>query len=274
MNEQDIIKYALEEDIGKGDVTSDSTIPEDKLASAVIISKDDGILCGVELAAKIFIEFDKEVEFNKLFKDGDKIKKEDVIARIKGKARSILSCERTALNFLQRLSGLATRASKYTEIVRPYNVKILDTRKTTPLLRNLEKYAVRVGGGNNHRFGLYDMVLIKDNHIAVSGSIKSSVNSARKAHPDLKIEVETENISMVKEALEAGADWIMLDNMGLEEMKKAVKLIDGKAKVEASGNINLNNIEEKAKTGVDFISIGSGLTNGSKSLDISIDIEL
>ncbi|MFC1800953.1 carboxylating nicotinate-nucleotide diphosphorylase [Nanoarchaeota archaeon] len=273
MNTKELIKASLEEDIGSGDVTSNSIIPEDKTATATILSKDNGVLCGIDLAKDIFLELDPEIKFEKFFEDGQKINQGDILAKAVGNAKALLSAERTVLNFLQRLSGIATTASKYAEIVRPYGVQILDTRKTSPMLRELEKYAVKVGGGTNHRMGLYDMVLIKDNHIKVNGGIKSAVAKAREKHPDLKIEVETENLEMVKEALEAGADWIMLDNMSLEEMKKAVELIDKKTKVEASGGINPENIEAVAQTGVDFISIGSALTNASKSLDISINIE-
>ncbi len=273
MKTKELIKAALEEDIGSGDVTSISVIPEDKTATAKIICKDNGVLCGIDLAQEIFLELDGEVKFEKFFSDGQSVKKGDVLAEVSGKGRAILSAERTVLNFIQRLSGIATTAKKYSELVEPYGVKILDTRKTSPLLRELEKYAVKVGGGSNHRFGLYDMVLIKDNHIKVNGGIKSAVLKAREKYPDLKIEVETENLEMVKEALDAGADWIMLDNMPVNEMKKAVELIDKKTKVEASGGINFENIEDTAKTGVDFISIGSALTNASRSLDISIDVE-
>ena len=273
METKELIKAALKEDIGSGDVTSNSVVPEDKTATAKIICKDSGVLCGIDLAKEIFLEADEGIKFEKFFSDGQKIKKGDILAKVTGKARAILSAERTVLNFIQRLSGIATTASKYVKLVEPYGVKILDTRKTSPLLRELEKYAVKTGGGMNHRMGLYDLVLIKDNHIKINGGIKSAVAKAREKYPDLKIEVETENLDMVKEALEADADWIMLDNMPLEEMKKAVALINKKAKVEASGGINFKNIEETARTGVDFISIGSALTNASRSLDISIDVE-
>jgi len=273
MQTKDLIKAALKEDIGSGDVTSISVIPEDKMASAKIICKDSGVLCGIDLAREIFLEVDSSLKFEKFFSDGDCIEKGDVLAKVSGKGRGILSAERTVLNFVQRLSGIATTAFQYSELVEPYGVKILDTRKTSPLLRELEKYAVKVGGGQNHRMGLYDMVLIKDNHIKVNGRIAGAVAKAREKYPELKIEVETENLSMVREALDAGADWIMLDNMDIDEMKKAVDLISKRAKVEASGGIGFENVEEVARTGVDFISIGAALTNNSKGLDISIDVE-
>jgi nicotinate-nucleotide pyrophosphorylase (carboxylating) len=273
MEVDEIIRKALEEDIGSGDVTTDPIVPEDLVSIAKIKSKDDGILCGLMIAKKIFQMHDKDIEFQARFKDGDQIKKGDIIATIRGKARTLLTCERTVLNFIQRLSGIATTAHKYQHIVEPYGVKILDTRKTSPLLRPLEKYAVKVGGGHNHRIGLYDMVLIKDNHIKIAGSIKKAVFLAKQKHPELDIEVECENLDMVKEAIDSDADRIMLDNMDISTMKKAVELIGDSAEIEASGGINMKTVEEVAKTGINFISIGSALTNASKSLDISMDIE-
>jgi nicotinate-nucleotide pyrophosphorylase (carboxylating) len=270
-----IIKYALEEDIGSGDITSNSIIPKDKKAKAILKSKDVGILCGIDLAKKIFHYYDNSLIFKSYFNDGDIIKNGDIIAEISGSAISILTCERTVLNFIQRLSGVATTANKYQKLIEAYGVKILDTRKTSPLIRPLEKYAVKIGGGQNHRFGLFDMVLIKDNHIEVAGSIVNAVLAARKKNPGVKIEVETETIEMVKDAIESKADRIMLDNMDNVTMKKAVSLIKKSSpniEIEASGGINFENIIEKAKTGVNFISIGSALTNASKSLDISLDV--
>lgn len=272
MNTKELIREALKEDIGSGDVTSIAVIPEDKTATATILCKDSGIMCGVDLAKEIFLELDPLIKFEKFFEDGQKIKYGDILAKVTGKARAILAAERIVLNLMQHLSGVATTAAKYVELVKPYGVRILDTRKNLPLMRAWEKYAVKVGGGTNHRMGLYDMVMIKDNHIEIS-NIKDSVEKARQQFPELKIEVEVENMEMVKEALEAGVDRIMLDNMSIEDMKKAVELIDRKAEVEASGMVNFENIKEIAQTGVDFISIGSALTLSSKCLDLSLNIE-
>lgn len=268
----DLIDMALREDIGTGDITSESTIPEDIMAKAVILSKDEGILAGIDIADEVFHKIDPDINFNKLVSDGGAITKFQEIAIINGKARSLLTAERTVLNFLQRLSGVATTTSKYVKAVSAYKAKVVDTRKTTPGWRALEKYAVRVGGASNHRFGLYDAVLIKNNHIAVTGSISDAIEKARKHIPHtMKIEVETENLDQVQEAIKAKADIIMLDNMSLDMMSDAVKLVDGKALVEASGGIRLENIASVAETGVDLISIGA-LTHSAMSLDISMGI--
>lgn len=268
----DLIDMALREDIGTGDITSESTIPEDTMAKAVILSKDEGILAGIDIACEVFHKIDPDINFQKLLSDGDAITKFQEIAIVNGKARSLLTAERTVLNFLQRLSGVATTTSKYVKAVSAYKARIVDTRKTTPGWRALEKYAVRVGGGSNHRFGLYDAVLIKNNHIAVADSISDAIEKARKHIPHtMKIEVETENLDQVQEAIKAKADIIMLDNMSLDMMSDAVKLIDGKALVEASGGIRLENIASVAETGVDLISVGA-LTHSAMSLDISMGI--
>jgi nicotinate-nucleotide pyrophosphorylase (carboxylating) len=268
----DLIEMALREDIVTGDITSESTIPDDALARAVIKSKDVGIIAGLDVAGEVFRAVDPSVDFNKLISDGSEITKGQEIAIAKGKARSLLTAERTVLNFLQRLSGVATTTSKYVKAVSDYNAKIIDTRKTTPGWRALEKYAVRVGGGHNHRFGLYDAVLIKDNHISVAGSITKAVTKARERIPHtMKIEVETENLDQVLEAIAVKADIIMLDNMSLEMMSEAVKLIAGKALVEASGGIRLDSIAAVAATGVDLISVGA-ITNAAMPLDINMDI--
>lgn len=274
MEIKDIIKESLEEDIKSGDVTTNSIVPEKKLAKANILSKEKGILCGINVAEMVFKTFDQKIQFKTFKKDGDMINPGDIITIVEGKARTILTCERTALNFIQRLSGIATIANKYQNLVKDYGVKILDTRKTSPILRDLEKYAVRTGGAYNHRAGLYDMVMIKDNHIRVAGSIKKAIELAKNLYPNLKIEVEAENLDMVNESLTSGADRIMLDNMSLTEIKKAIKLINKKVETEISGGVNFNNIVELAKTGVDYISIGAALTNSSKSLDISMDINI
>jgi len=269
-----LIKLAIEEDIKTGDITSNNIIPKDKQATAVITSKEQGIISGLEIAELTYKEIDKDLSFEKKVEDGNKVDNKEVIAIIKGNARSILSGERIVLNFLSHLSGVSTTTRKYVDKIRNYKTKILDTRKTTPGFRALQKYAVKIGGAENHRQGLYDMVLIKDNHIKVNGSIKQAVqNIKEKIDPKIKIEVETENLQQVKEALETDINMIMLDNMSLEDMKKAVELINNKFKIEASGGITLNNIEEIAKIGVDYISVGS-LTHSFKRLDLSMNIGL
>ncbi len=269
---QNLIQLALTEDIGSGDITSNSVIPESAKAEALIISKSDGIIAGVDIACQVFHAVDKTIYPEFFVSDGDEIKRGQKLAIVFGSARSLLSAERTVLNFLQRLSGIATNTSKYVSAVSGYKAKIVDTRKTTPGWRVLEKYAVRVGGGNNHRFGLYDTVLIKDNHIAVCGSISKAVQMARKQIPfTMKIEVEVEDLDQVQSAIDSGADIIMLDNMSIEMMRQAVNLINGRAIVEASGGIRLDNVSAVAETGVDFISIGA-LTNSAMPLDISMDI--
>jgi len=270
----EIIRLALDEDIFTGDITSESMIPDDVMAKASFLSKDNGIIAGLDVVKAVFHKVDQEIVFNKLVTDGTEIYKGQIIAIAEGRAKSLLSAERTALNFLQRLSGIATNTSRYVKAVSGYKAVIVDTRKTTPGWRVLEKYAVRVGGGHNHRFGLYDAVLIKDNHIAVVGSIAKAVAMAREKIPHtMKIEVETENLDQVAEAIESGVDIIMLDNMSLDMMSEAVKLIDGRALVEASGGVKLENVTDIAKTGVDLISIGA-LTHSAMPLDISMEMEL
>jgi len=267
-----IITRALEEDIGPRDITTSSIIPEGLKAKAAILAKEDFVLAGINVCSECFRTLDTEIKFKGKFKDGDSVKKGKVIAEIKGNAMSILMSERVALNFLQRLSGIATLTSTFVKEVKSLKVKIVDTRKTAPGLRSLEKYAVRVGGGFNHRFGLYDAVLIKDNHIALSGDIKKAVTKVKNGiSHTAKIEVETKTLREVKEALQSGVDIIMLDNMSLETMTKAIKIIDGRALIEASGNINIRNGREVAKTGVDLISIGS-LTHSAPAIDISLEI--
>jgi nicotinate-nucleotide pyrophosphorylase (carboxylating) len=270
----DLIDLALREDIGTGDITSESTIPENVMAKAIILSKDEGIIAGLDIAGEVFYRIDPDTVYKKLVSDGDTITQKQEIAIVEGKACSLLTAERTVLNFLQRLSGVATITSRYVKAISGYKAKIVDTRKTTPGWRVLEKYAVRIGGGGNHRFGLYDAVLIKDNHIAVAGSITEAIARAKKQVPHtIKIEVETENLDQVQESIQAKADIIMLDNMTIDMMSKAVKLIDGKAIVEASGGIKLENVASVAETGVDLISIGA-ITHSAISLDISMDIIL
>ncbi len=261
-------KFYLE-DVGYKDITTDN-LQIDKNVEAVILAKEKGIVAGTEFAEYVFKLIDSDIKVNILKKDGQSIKQGDEIIQIKGSGKSILKGERLALNIIQRLSGIATTTHKFVEKLRGTNVKLLDTRKTTPGFRAFEKYAVKVGGGYNHRYALYDMVMIKDNHIKLVGSIKEAVKQIRKnVSPMVKIEVEASSLSQVKEALEAQVDVIMLDNMSLEEMEKAVKLINKRTKIEASGNITLDNIQQVAKTGVDFISTGAPI-HSSKWLDISL----
>lgn len=267
-----IIEQALLEDIGTGDITTEFIIHPNVKAKGIIKTSEEGVVAGLDIACLLFKKLDSEIIFQEKIKDGTKVTRGKVLAKISGSARTIFKGERVALNFLQRMSGIATITSKFCQQVKDFPVRIFDTRKTTPGLRILEKYAVRMGGGHNHRFGLYDAVLIKDNHIAVAGGIKSAVNSVRKqiSHT-AKIEVEVENLSQLQEALKVQVDTIMLDNMDLETMKEAVKMVKGEALIEASGGITLEKVREIAQTGVDLISVGA-LTHSVKSLDISMEI--
>lgn len=265
-----IIRKALEEDLGWGDITTDSTVSDNVQIEGNFIAKEDGIICGIEVCKRTFMLLDASIEFIEYKKDGDRVKKGDLIAFIKGSALSILKGERVCLNFFQRMSGIATFTDDFVKKVEGLPVKIVDTRKTVPGLRILDKYAVRIGGGFNHRYNLSDMVLIKDNHIKASGGIGVAISKAREAVTHtVKIEVEVESLSQLQEALDAGADIIMLDNMSPETMKEAVSIAKCKVLLEASGNVTLNNVREIAETGVDFISIGA-LTHSVKALDISL----
>jgi nicotinate-nucleotide pyrophosphorylase (carboxylating) len=267
---RDIIIRALNEDIGNGDLTTNICIADDSESEGLLIAKESGVLCGIGLVEEVYNILDDEVNIEFNYQDGDYLNKGDVIGMIWGKTKSILSGERVALNFLQHLSGIATITRKFVDVVGEYNTKIVDTRKTTPGLRVLEKYAVTIGGGYNHRFGLYDGVMIKDNHIVGAGGIKAACELARKSIPHtLKIEVETSNIEEVREALSCGADIIMLDNMSLEEMSQAIEVIDGRAIIEASGNMGDKDLKEIASIGIDIISIGA-ITNSVRNLDISL----
>jgi nicotinate-nucleotide pyrophosphorylase (carboxylating) len=267
---EDILKNALLEDLGRGDVTTDSIITKGTLNDGRMIAKQDGVIAGIEVAREIFRMVDSSVIFKPLVKDGDTVSKGDVIVRISGEASSILKAERTALNFLQRMSGIATKTANCVKLVQNTGARVTDTRKTAPGLRIFDKIAVLAGGGANHRFNLADGILIKDNHIAASGGIKKAVEFARKNAPHmLRIEVEVENETQLREALDAGADVIMLDNMTPEMMKKCVEITAGRALLEASGNIDESNITEKAMTGIDLISMGS-LTHSVKAFDISL----
>ncbi len=268
---KETIRLAILEDIGLGDITSLLTIPDSKKAKANIIGKEDFILAGIPLVKEVFAAIDPDIKIKIFFKEGSYIRKGDIIAEIKGTAKGILAGERIALNILQHISGITTITRSYAEKVKGLPVKIADTRKTTPGLRFMEKYGVRIGGGANHRFGLYDGILIKDNHIKIAGGVKKAVMLAKKAHHLLKIEVEVKNLDEFKEALDAGADVIMLDNMSVADMKRAVKIAKGRVLLEASGNVNLDNIRSIAETGVDIISIGA-ITHSARAVDISMKI--
>lgn len=265
-----IIEKALVEDIGHGDITTQATVDPDRDGTAVIVAKEDFVLAGIEVFLEVFLYLEPAIDFSVNFADGDRIKKGEMIAEISGPLATLLTGERVALNLLQRMSGIATLTAKYAEAVSGTKAKVLDTRKTTPGLRVLEKYAVTVGGGRNHRFGLFEGVLIKDNHIVAAGGIKKAIASARKSIPHtLKIEVECATLAQVKEALSAKADIIMLDNMTEKQMKEAVGVIGRKALIEASGNMTLERVKAVAQTGVDFISVGA-LTHSAKASDISM----
>jgi len=272
-----IVRLALREDIGIGDITTDSLIPEELEATAEIIVEEECVVAGLPVAKVVFEEIDNQIEFAPEVSDGDRVPAAKVIARVKGLVRGILTGERLALNFLQRLSGIATLTAEFVEAVREHSAKILDTRKTTPGLRYLEKYAVRIGGGANHRMGLYDRFLIKDNHIFICSrsdgyrTIRQLVETTRKYNPNISVEVEAETLDQARMAIEAGADIIMLDNMSPHEMKKAVDIIAGRAVTEASGGITLDNIAEIAATGVDCISVGS-LTSAARNINIKMEL--
>lgn len=267
----ELISFALNEDLGNGDITSDLLFDGSEYTHAEFVVKEPGIIAGLNIIKYIFDYIDPDLEFETYYNDGDRIDSGDVVASLSGSVKNILMCERTALNILQRLSGIATKTALFSNLVKEFNVKITDTRKTTPGLRIFEKYAVRIGGGYNHRFGLYDGILIKDNHKIASGGIKKTIERIRKKAPHtLKIEVETTNINEVQEAIESNADIILLDNMSYEDMRRSVSLINGRAITEASGGIKEDDLIEVAKTGVDIISIGE-LTHSIRSLDISLD---
>jgi len=267
-----IVKQALIEDIGHRDITTENLIPPDHRSQGVFYVKQEGVVAGIHVAERVFSLLDPDAEFTVLKDDGELVVEGEEIARVSGKTRALLTGERVALNFLQHMSGIATKTYDVVDRVRHFPVKVVDTRKTLPGLRILEKYAVRVGGGHNHRFGLYDGVLIKDNHIRAAGGITEAIQTIRRnTHHLIKIEVEVEDLEQLREALAAGADVILLDNMDPEMMKEAVRINGGQAILEASGGITKENLVEVAKTGVDLISMGS-LTHSAAALDISFDI--
>lgn len=267
-----IVKAALKEDLGTGDITSNLTIPQDQKGAGIIIAKQKGVIAGLDVARIVFKQYDPNLTFKSLVSDGAEVRANQKVASIRGRIKSILATERTALNFLQRLSGIATLTKEYLKKIKGTKAKVLDTRKTTPGMRFLEKYAVRKGGGENHRQGLYDMILIKDNHIKSAGSISSALKKAKKGKRGFQIEVETKNLKEVKEVLNFKPDRIMLDNFKLKDLKKALKLIrskDKKVKIEASGQVNLKNVRKIALSGVNYISVGA-LTHSAKALDLSL----
>lgn len=277
MEIDDIIKSALREDIGAGDHTSLATVPAEAVKSARMIAKESGIVCGVEVAKEVFLTVDPTLKVDILTADGAAVVPGKELMRVAGSARAILTAERTALNFIQRLSGIATKTRRLTEKVAGSGTRLLDTRKTTPLMRALEKYAVRCGGGDNHRTGLYDMILIKDNHIDFAGGVEAALRATERymkaTGKKLPVEIEVRNFEELQQVLETGAaDRVMLDNFTPDGIRQALKMIDGKLETEASGGITEENIADYAATGVDFISAGA-LTHHIKSLDISLVAE-
>ncbi len=259
----------LAEDVGDGDLTSEHALPADATCEAAISIKEDGVVCGIEVVEMLFRELDDQIEFEPLASDGDRVAARARVARLSGAARSILTGERTALNILGRLSGIATLTRRFVDAIDGTRAEILDTRKTAPGLRALEKYAVRCGGGRNHRFGLYDGILIKDNHIAIVGSLTAAVTGAKEAGVPVQVEVDT--LEQLHEALEARADSILFDNMSVSDMTQAVALAGGRVKLEASGGVTLDTVRPIAETDVDFISIGA-LTHSARSLDVSLEV--
>jgi nicotinate-nucleotide pyrophosphorylase (carboxylating) len=264
------IKCALEEDIGTGDVTTDTIVPADASLRGQIVAKQDGVAAGIEVAKQVMLTLSDRITFVANIAEGSNVTRGTVLADVEGSARALLTGERTALNFLGRMSGIATLTRQYVDVVRNTNAVILDTRKTAPGLRITDKLAVRLGGGQNHRTGLFDMVLIKDNHIDFAGSITAAVERVRASQTKLEIEVETRSLDHVREALQLGVERILLDNMPVETMREAVAICNGRAKLEASGNVTLANVLEVAKTGVDYISVGA-LTHSPAVFDASLE---
>ncbi|MFC4767567.1 carboxylating nicotinate-nucleotide diphosphorylase [Effusibacillus consociatus] len=269
---ESLLARALEEDIGFGDITTNSIVPEEHKVKGALVMKEPGILAGLPIAEHVFKTVDPDLKLTARAKDGEAVASGQAILEVEGSARSILTAERVALNFVQRLSGIATRTARFVELVRYYNAKIVDTRKTTPGLRIMEKYAVTVGGGRNHRFGLYDAVVIKSNHIRIAGGIKQAIMTARHQIPHTtKVEVEVDSLEQIEEALEVKADIILLGSMNPETIREAVDRIAGRALTEASGDVTEETIVDIAKTGVDYITVGA-LTTAARSLDISLEL--
>lgn len=271
------IELSLSEDIGDGDHSSLACISKSETNKAKLVAKQEGIICGIDIAREVYALVDKSIKFTAMMKDGDRIKKGDIIFRVEGSAIGILTSERTALNYMQRLSGIATSTNEYVELIKGTSTKLLDTRKTTPSMRLFEKYAVKVGGGYNHRIGLYDMIMLKDNHIDFAGGVENAITKTKEylknLGKELKIEVEVRSMEELERVLKiGGVDRIMLDNFTPELLQKAVERIGGKYETESSGGINKDTILNFAKTGVDFISVGA-LTHQIKSLDLSLIAE-
>ena len=270
MNADELIMMALREDITSEDITANAVMKTNTPGQAELICKQDGVVAGIEVFKRVFTLLDEKTEFEMFVKDGDEVKNKQLMGIVKGDIRVLLSGERTALNYLQRMSGIATYTKSVASLLEGKKTKLLDTRKTTPNMRIFEKYAVKVGGGNNHRYNLSDGILLKDNHIGAAGGVKEAVEMAKEYAPFVrKIEIEVENLEMFKEALEAGADIIMLDNMSVEDMAEAVKLAGGRVRTECSGNVTKENIEKLTDIGVDFISSGA-LTHSAPIMDISL----
>jgi len=267
----ELLRQAIEEDIGHGDITTNLLVPEDSESRALYIAKGNFVLAGFPFAREVFNLLEPAISFETFFNDGAKVRKGDVLGQVTGKTRVLLAGERVSLNILQRLSGIATLTSQFVDAVKGTKAKIVDTRKTNPCQRFMEKYAVRMGGGVNHRFGLFDGILIKDNHIEAVGNIKDAVSLAKAGHHLARIEVEVENLKDLQEAIDAGADIVMLDNMSVEAMKEAVNIVSGRLTIEASGNVSLNNVSDIAETGVDMISVGA-ITHSVTAADISMKI--
>lgn len=270
LNADELIRMALKEDISSEDVSTNSVMPSDQAGEVDLICKEDGIICGMDVYERVFKILDENTIVEKYVNDGDAVKKGELMAKVKGDIRVLLSGERVALNYLQRMSGIATYTNQVASLLKGSKTVLLDTRKTTPNMRIFEKYAVKCGGGQNHRYNLSDGILLKDNHIGAAGSITKAIEMAKAYAPFVrKIEIETETLDQVKEAVEAGADIIMLDNMDVETMKKAVEIIDGRAKTECSGNVTKENIKNIIDSGVDYVSSGA-LTHSAPILDISM----
>lgn len=267
-----LIDLAIEEDIATGDISTNAIIPVSARATATMTAKAAGVISGLEVIRKVYERFDSDIVWEPLMKDGDRVEKGDVILRIEASYRCLLCGERLSLNILQRMSGIATETSKYVDELKGTSTQLLDTRKTAPGMRMLDKMAVKHGGGKNHRIGLYDMIMLKDNHIKIAGGIPAAIAAVKRNLPlSIKMEVETTNLEEVQQAIDGGADIIMLDNMDTPTMKKAVEMIAGRAKTEASGNMSIPRLKEVASTGVDYISVGA-LTHSVKAMDISMNI--
>ncbi len=269
------VRAALAEDVGTGDVTTDSTVPEGQCSRARIVAKEDGVISGLKVAEAVFRELDPDIEVNSRVIDGERVVSGDLVVELKGRTRAILTGERVALNFLARLSGIATMTARYADVLRGTGVVLLDTRKTTPGLRLLEKHAVAAGGGANHRIGLWDMALVKENHITAAGGIGPAITSVRSRYPDLAIEIEVRNLEELNEALDVGIDRVMLDNMSVDEMRQAIRMAgahEHAADVEISGGVSLESLAAIAELGPTFISVGA-LTHSAPALDLSLIVK-